>query len=257
MRIVVVIALALTAVASSACAVERLPPPEAPSRDLALARDPPPPTDAGTSRVLLEANGEAARVHEVVEGTPAEGSEGYVGVRPLCTTPCVVELPYGPHPLFFQSTADPSRQSETTIDVGERTKVVRHALGDRSDGGALYTGGATLALLGAIAATTGAILWAAGSAGGADATASASGHPDLESTGYGVTVGGAAAILLGIPMMLVDRPRERPGATTAWDLDHGRETREARPAPRREPRLPTAEPPLPNAPRDAATGDRR
>jgi hypothetical protein len=122
----------------------------------------------------------------------------------------VLDLPYGSHPLVMHSISDESRQSETELDVGARAKVFRHTLGEKKDGGGLRTAGASLLTLGIIAATTGAILWAAG--------ASSNSGGDLASKGQLVTGLGAGAIALSIPFLIVGRPTERPGSTTQWNL---------------------------------------
>lgn len=201
------------------CGVDARPPPAAPAREipagLEISQDPPPP---GSGRVVLDANGERARVFEITGPPPGDPSESTVGVRPVCTTPCVVDLPYGPHPLVFQSVANGERQSEAAVDVGARAKVLRHSLGERSDGGGARTAGAALVVLGVIAATTGAILWAAGGAGSSDPGSLTSSGSTLASAGQTLAGGGAGAALLGIPLLLIDRPVERQGTTTEWTL---------------------------------------
>ena len=173
--------------------------------------DPPAP---GTGRVILETNGEPAKVVEIT-GTATASSGGYsatiVGIRPLCTTPCVIDLPYGSHPLVMRSLSDETHQSETELEVGARAKVFRHTLGERTDGGALRVLGGSLLMLGIIATTTGAIVWLAGS------SASSSGS-DLGGTGQVLTGIGAGGILLSIPFLVAGRPTERQGATTQWIL---------------------------------------
>ena len=131
-------------------------------------------------------------------------------VRPLCTTPCVVDLSYGSHPLVLRSLDDESRQSEAELEVGARAKVFRHTLGQKNDGGGLRMAGASLLTLGLIAAATGAILWVGGvtSTNGTQVTA----------TGQVVTGLGASSVVLSIPFLLGGRPTERPGATTQWTL---------------------------------------
>jgi hypothetical protein len=199
---------------ATGCGVQQLPAASAPAKvvpqEVELPSDPPRP---GTGRVILETNGEPARVVEIT-GTAMASSGGLsatiVGIRPLCTTPCVVDLPYGSHPLVLRSVSDESRQSETELDVGARAKIFRHTLGERNDGGGLRTAGASLLTLGILTATTGAVLWLAGSA-------SANGSR-LTSTGQTIAALGSAGIVLSIPFLIAGQPTVRPGATTQWTL---------------------------------------
>lgn len=204
----------LAALLATGCGVEHLPPVSAPAKELPAEIDVPvEPPAPGTGRVILDTDGEPAKVVEIT-GTATATVGGYnatiVGIRPLCTTPCVVDLPYGSHPIVMRSLSDETRLSETELEVGARAKVFRHTLGERTDGGGLRTLGSSLLTLGVLAVTTGAILWLAG-------TASNSGS-DLGSTGQLVTGLGAGGILLSIPVLLAGRPTERAGSTTQWNL---------------------------------------
>lgn len=203
------------------CGVERLPPPSAPTKEVPENVDVPlEPPAPGTGRVILDTNGEKATAIEVT-GSMTAAAGGYsatiVGLRPLCTTPCAVDLPYGSHPILLRSVSDPTRQSETALEVGSRPKVFRHELGERKDGGAVRTVGSSLVGLGALAALTGATLW-----GVAALTNSASSdvapRSSLDSTGQAITAIGLGAVVLGIPLLILGRPTERPGATTEWSL---------------------------------------
>jgi len=204
----------VSGVLATGCGVQQLPAMKAPPKmvpaDVELPDEPPAP---GTGRVIIETNGERAKVVEIT-GSATASTGGYsatiVGIRPLCTTPCVVDLPYGSHPLVMHSISDETHQSETEIDVGARAKVFRHTLGERKDGGGLRTAGASLLTLGVIAATTGAILWLAGSA--------SNDQGSLVSNGQVITGLGSAGILLSIPLLIAGRPTERAGATTQWNL---------------------------------------
>jgi hypothetical protein len=203
------------AMLATGCGVQQLPAVSPPAKvvpsDLDLPTDPP---AAGTGRVILETNGEPAKVVEITGAATATGNGGYsatiVGIRPLCTTPCVLDLPYGSHPLVMHSISDETRQSETELEVGARAKVFRHTLGERKDGGAIRTAGASLLTLGLIAAATGAVLWAVG--------ASNANGSDLAEKGQVVTALGAGGIALSIPFLIFGRPTERAGSTTQWNL---------------------------------------
>lgn len=204
----------LAGILSTGCGIQQLPPVSPPAKvvpaDVDVPAEPPAP---GTGRVILDTNGEPAKVVEIT-GSATATSGGYhatiVGIRPLCTTPCVVDLPYGSHPIVMRSVSNETHRSETDLDVGARAKVFRHTLGERTDGGGLRTVGGSLLTIGVIAATTGAILWLASSA--------SSRGSDLGSTGQLVTGLGAGGILLSIPFLVAGRPTERAGATTQWNL---------------------------------------
>ncbi|MBX3204214.1 MAG: hypothetical protein KF764_04045 [Labilithrix sp.] len=219
-------ALAAVLALASGCGPERLPPPSAPARevpaDLDLPTEPPP---AGAGRVVIDANGERAKVIEITgSATAAAGNyrATIIGLRPICTTPCVVDLPYGTHPLVLRSTTDPTRTSEVELDVGAKPKIVRHTLGERKDGGAAHTIGSSALVLGVVAALTGGLLWGLGE------LASKPGQPSsLVGTGQVITGIGAAGIVLSIPLLVVGRPTERPGATTEWSMPLGDEPHKA------------------------------
>src|SRR5688572_26236847 len=111
------LSLALTAHFLTACAAERLPPPQPPAPRLAApVAFPEAPPAPGTGRVVLDADGDHAKVIEVSESSATT----------VCpSTPCVVDLPYGSHPLVFHSTTDESRASDVDLDVGPKAKAVR------------------------------------------------------------------------------------------------------------------------------------
>jgi len=201
-------------VLATGCGVQRLPPPNPPAKVIPTDLDvPTEPPAAGTGRVILDTNGEPAKVSEITGAATASNGRytaTIVGVRPLCTTPCIVDLPYGSHPLVMRSISDETHQSETDLDVGARAKVFRHSLGERKDGGPLHAVGSSLFAVGLITAATGAILWAVGAA-----STSGSG---LAGTGQLITGLGAGGIVLSIPFLAVGRPTERAGSTTQWTL---------------------------------------
>jgi hypothetical protein len=205
--------------------VQELPAPNAPTKDVPSGIDvPATPPARGTGRVLIDANGEHARVIEVTGAFTASAggqSATIVGTRSVCTAPCVVDLPFGSHSLLLQSTKDPTRQSEEDINVGAQAKVFRHALGEQKDGGPLRTVGNTLAGLGALAALTGGILWGTGALVNSSADTSGSSRSSLDGTGKLITAVGLGTIVLGIPFLILGRPSKRPGATTEWTLPGG------------------------------------
>ncbi len=203
---------------AAGCGTEHLPPPSPPPRevptDVDLPAEPPP---NGTGRVVIDANGERAKVVEITgSATAAAGNyrATFIGLRPLCTTPCVVDLPYGSHPLVLRSTTDATRVSELELDVGPRPKIVRHTLGEKKDGGAPQAIGSTVLVLSVLTAATGALLWGLG-----ELNSKPTGEPSgLIGAGQVITGIGGAGILLSIPLLVVGRPSQRPGATTEWTL---------------------------------------
>lgn len=215
-------AFGLVAMHLVACGEVKLPPPAAPERK--LTETPEVPTDAtpeGAGRVVLEANGEKARVVEVSGATVQ--SYGYsfnlVAQRPVCaSTPCVVDLARGPHRLVFVSQADGDRGSAAEIDVSGRPKVIRHAMGERIEHGGLKTGSNTALTLGVLGALTGGSVLAFGAIRSSSTT-----EPNAGSGAVGV--GGAVlgisagVIALGVTLGILGRTEVRPGTTTEWTLD--------------------------------------
>lgn len=202
----------------AACGVRELPPPAAPSKELSADVDMPvDESPSGMGRVVLDANGQKADVVEITGASTAYAGNvraTVVASRPVCTTPCVVDLTYGSHPLLFQSVTDDERVSIAHVDVGPRVQVVRHEIGERHPPSAVGVGGAVLTYLGMVTALTGGALWA----GGALSSSPDGRTSPLEGTGQTLALVGLGAMVVGIPMMILGRPSERPGATTQWTL---------------------------------------
>lgn len=180
----------LFVVACAGCYARELPPPPAPARATPAVDVPERAPARGSGRVVLEADGETADVLDE-------------NAHVVCTTPCVIDLAYGTHPLVFVSTNDRTRTSDVDIEVGEDAKVVRHRMGERHDGGALRSLGFAVLVLGAVTAVAGASAWAT----------DASEHAPLV-TGLGAGLAG-----LALPVLYFDRPSERPGSTTEFYFD--------------------------------------
>jgi len=211
-----VLALAALALASG-CGVKHLEPPNAPPREVPKDLDlPTEPPAQGTGRLVIDAHGDKARVVEITGATTATAGNAFatvVGVRPVCTTPCVVDLPYGSHPLVFHSTTDEERMSEVDVNVGPRSKVVRHTLGERKGSGAVRALGAVTMTLGITAVVVGAIFWGTGAL-----RSNNQDSRDVIGVGQLITGLGAAGVGVSIPLFMLDRPTERPGATTEWHV---------------------------------------
>ena len=203
--------LLFVATSSFACAKELPPPvpplPVAPKNVEARTTEPRP----GTTRVLLEANGERAVVKDVVEEVKASAvaydgrASAFVDTEassktPVCVAPCFADLTPGLHVLEFTSDVDPTRTSTANVQVNDSPKIVRHAMGRKKPTGwgatilgeTFLIGGGAIAFTGLTMASTDA---------GKDASP-------------GLIIGGLAAVALGIPLMLKGASEHQPGSTT-------------------------------------------
>jgi hypothetical protein len=175
------------------------------------------PPAHGTTRIVLDANGERARVTETLEKTSIYGTSystsaaAFSGTsfttKPLCLTPCVVDLTPGMHALNFQSSSDPQRVGSADVQVGERRKVVRHAMG-RVDKGASWHHllASSAALLGIGAIVGGALTLPFD-------------HKEFEDhrrAGKVMLLAGGATLAVSIPFMIITRPTWQEGATTEF-----------------------------------------
>jgi len=138
---------------------------------------------------------------------PAAAHGGLV-TRPLCRTPCTINLPRGDHELLL-THADPStdRSSTAPVRIGARPSVLRHTLGHQQMSVAGLIGGLLLGSFGVgIGLTGGALLGI-----GEDSTGS-----DLRPAG-GILLGvGVAMGILGWLWGDASRPTIQPGSTTQW-----------------------------------------
>lgn len=165
----------------------------------------------GTTRILIDANGERAVVKDVVGeadaaatafsgGSSATVTSHATSRTPVCLAPCYADLPPGLHVLEFTSETDPTRTSTANIQVNDSPKVVRHSIG-RSKPASFG-----LTLLGETFVI----------GGGAIAFGGLSMLP-LEGTkdnAPGFIIGGLAAVLLGLPMWYAGAAQHQPGSTT-------------------------------------------
>ena len=186
-----------------------------------------PPPREGAGQVTLDAVGERARVERVTgrtqvvgaapgaapraRGTPtfAPGTTQLM-TRPVCVTPCTVNLPYGPHELLF-SALDPRspRGSTAYINVGRRPSVVRHTMGYQETHPVGTVSAMILLGLSATALLFGPLMLAL------DDPEDPRGF-DLVPTAWAFTGVGAAFLISGVVVQLASRPVSRPGATTEW-----------------------------------------
>lgn len=208
--------LSLVSFFAVGCGYAEAMPPRAPAPE--LPRDVEPrttPSEPGKTRVIIDADGERATVVDVVERERAVAIAGGVAAsgtaektKPVCVTPCIVDLEPGMHVLRFASETDSDRVSEANVQVGDREKVVRHAIGRSESTSWAWTGSYLLTLLGTSAAILGGTLYGVGS------TTSSISSDELRERGLWTLVGGGSAMVLGIPLMFLTRPVHQPGATT-------------------------------------------
>jgi hypothetical protein len=201
------------------CGVRYVDPPRAPAKELPKIDARTTPPEPGHTRVLLDANGERAEVTEVsawqkAHGTVSTGKSmgtihGYSeSVRPICITPCLADFEPGMHVLRFSSQTD-QRGSTVAVQVDQRNKTVRHAMGRHDDGApSMHFGGTVLLTLGGTSVLVGGLVLGAASGLESDQA------DDYASTGAVMLGVGAAAMFVAIPMMLASRPSYQPGSTT-------------------------------------------
>jgi hypothetical protein len=209
--------LGAVAVAALGCAsVRQLPAREPPLRarpPVALPAEPPPP---GSGRVVLDCVDGPAEVSAVWAGALQEPTHHVLPARaqpfsgPVCTTPCIADLPYGRYDLYF-SLRSPSitRGDHDQISVTTGVRVQRRALGTSTpaDGGQ-RNGGVMLAIVGASAALTGAGFLALG--------ASMDEQDSMVAIGGASLAGGALLTVIGALMMQAGQATSQEGATTSW-----------------------------------------
>ncbi len=213
--------LVLTLLAfTSGCGVKEIPPPKAPEKKLPTVPDL--PTDApprGASRVVLDTPDEQARVVEIMGVTQGVVSNGRgtayasaVTTRPVCTTPCVVDLERGTHRLVFASQSDDERISEAEVQVGTKPTVVRHAIGSRRSHVGLGLLGGTSLVLGITGLTVGGVLYGVG------AGSSSKSADGVKDTGTMLLLVGGGLTVVGAIVAYLARPEIQPGSTTQWPL---------------------------------------
>jgi hypothetical protein len=232
-----VTALAASAMGCSGITIMRPNPPPAPRQVEPTAptipTDPPP---TGQARVVLDAEGEQAKVSRVVAVMNYDGPrKGRLDAptplapmraeEPLCITPCAVDLRHGAHTFVFASTDNPMRSSTTDVVLPSNasTTFVRHAIGSEGHMNPSYVGGAALLLLGTGLAAMGAIVTAVGGLGKPtaqdDGTMSNPGALLLPGT---IVLGSGLLMAAGgVVMMSKNRPVQQRGSSTTWTKGSG------------------------------------
>ena len=211
------------------CSPHIVPPPAAPAKIVPVVADDRGPPARGNGRVILDAEGEHARVVEVVGtamGSVSGGRRSFdldaVIVRSVCVTPCVTDLSYGTHELVFSSEIDPEKGSTVNVEVGGGTSVLRESMGYTHIHSGLLVGGGSLVTLGVLGVFTGTVLAAVGASHqdtgfNSDGTKRDSGM----GTGPGFTVLGisATAVVAGIVLLVLGaQPETQQGSATQWRL---------------------------------------
>jgi hypothetical protein len=207
--------LALVAPLAAGCGVREIDPPQAPA-----AVFPPnvevrhAPTAPGTTRLVLDANGERASIVDVVSSTSASayvnGHMGFASASttvPVCIAPCMADLTPGLHRLAFSSLDDPTEHDEIQVQVGETSKIVRRAMGKYESNFWPHFLAGSVAYAGVTSALVGGIMYSL------DASA-ADGDKKYAGTDKYLLIGGAVALVASIPVMILTRDVHQRGATT-------------------------------------------
>lgn len=212
--------------------VATFPPPAVPERvapDTSIApADPPSPTQG---RVFLDVVDGPAKVSDVTEITTrssvAHGKSAYVmpaleekKLRPLCITPCAVDLAQGWHSIVFESVKDETATSTADVTVSARPIAVRHALGREKPANGGYLAGLMMVLPGAGLMLMGTVATAIGATAkdpGVDATGKTKGDARIFlPVGLVVLSVGAALGIGGTILVLNNRPERQAGSTAQW-----------------------------------------
>jgi len=145
--------------------------------------------------VLLDSVDGHADVEEVMDTRAADGGETR---RYVCRTPCIVDLPYGPHLL---------RAGTDTFDVqvGEKPRVVRFAVTDVHEHPWGLFAGNTALLFGFLAVVGGGTFWMLST--GRDPVVS----ERAGKAGQYTAIGGGLGMVAGLTIAWGSRTEIRPG----------------------------------------------
>ena len=235
MNVSSVVALVVALSVGTTGCVNKRPPPPVPERatvtpDIVPAGAP----SATDGRLVIDVVGENAKVFEVTE-LVTRTNAGYGGknssflpaqldrkMRPLCLTPCAIDLPLGWHSLVFESTNDPLHTSTADVTVGPQPTVVRHALGRDKPANAGYVGGiAMLVPAGGllVMGTVATLVGASAKEPAASPTGNTKGDARVFLPIGLVLLGiGAALGIGGTVLMANNAPERQPGSTARWAL---------------------------------------
>lgn len=168
-----------------------------------------PPT-AGNGQVTFAAD-EPAIVEEItghVEGVTSGGRfVSGLSYQTACPqTPCVANLPLGPHDLRITSLSDPTHVGMGSIIVGPQPTDYRYALGHN-----IYpevVGGALALSAGICGLFVGPVFIAVGNTG--------NNGPNFTPYGYGALIGGLALTALGAILIANGRGTTQDGTGLQW-----------------------------------------
>jgi hypothetical protein len=167
------------------CIVDQLPPTHRPAQQLPTV-----PVDVpaspGQGQVVFDveqgsAQVEAITAQQVWSGTYVHGSA--TETVPICVTPCVANMPFGPHKMRFRLLHDSHFNGDEMITVGSQRSIVRYNPGRNHVRVGGLVGGLTLVTLGGVTGIVGLAM-----------SATESGR----STGSELLISGVTATLVGM-----------------------------------------------------------
>lgn len=173
----------------------------------------------GRTRVVLDANGERATVTEVNAWSPGRvpsvappaGSALPGFERPVCITPCEADFEPGLHVLRFSSMSD-DRSSLAHVQIDEREKAIRHAMGRTEGTSGARTVGWVLTGVGAGIVTAAALMLVP------VAGEHSNEARDTLETGAMVAGIGGVFVGVGVPLIVFGQPVRQAGSTTELPL---------------------------------------
>jgi hypothetical protein len=223
------------AVCTSGC-VHNRPPPPMPERAVITPEVVPTvATAASDGRLVVDVVGEKAKVFEVTELTTRTnlalgGKNAWMApaqldrkMRPLCLTPCAIDLPLGWHSLVFESTSEPLRTSTADVTVAAQPTAVRHALGREKPANGGYVGGIVMLLPAGGLLVMGTIATVVGATAKDPGPSTTGGNTKGDARVFlpvGLVLLGIGAVLgIGGSILIANNaPERQPGSTTQWAL---------------------------------------
>lgn len=145
------------------------------------------PIPAGMGRVVLDTPEGPASV-EIKYPTET----GAMGWRPLCTSPCVADVPVGNHEISFVMRDNPKRNDTAVVPIAAGTTVYRRNLTERDDSAFMLGAGYFVAYTGITVLLIGLLIAAI-----PDVTGNAGRNTAI--VGAGMTVGGSVMFYYGWP----------------------------------------------------------